>query len=387
MIICEDDKCTGCGACSVTCPHSAINIVVAPDGFFRPKIDVDKCVECKLCVKTCPVNNKPEPHYPKETYMAWDKNLESRLRSSSGGVFGAVASSILIDYKGAVFGAAYDSSMNLVHIGIESVAELPKLQGSKYVQSNSFHVFSSIRDLLKKGRKVYFVGTPCQVAGLKSYLHKDYPNLITSDLICHGTPSNKLFKSQIDELDSKGSSRITDFIFRSKERFGQGYDVKICKEPGGSNFMNAELVPYFYGFWHNITLRESCYNCPFATVERQGDITLADYWGGKKIHKGLRVANGVSLILCNTDKGKDLLSSVCSLHLVKDSLDNALKVQGHLSHSVKMPKRHRAFREDCIRGLEFRELKQKYLTPDLKYTIKMRLRNMMKIVLMYKLWK
>lgn len=384
--ICDKEKCVGCHACYNACKRDAITMELLSGGFLYPTIDSDKCVDCGLCKSVCPVNNECEKVYPSKVYLAWNNDASERLGSSSGGVFSAIAKQLLSD-GGVVVGASYDEHMNVCHLIIESYEELYKLQGSKYVQSSIGNTYSKVKSLLKSGRTVYFVGTPCQIAGLRSYLHKDYDNLLTSDLICHGCPSNELFKLQIHELEQRFNSKIVDLKFRSKVRFGQGYDMEIKTEDGRIRFLNPDVVPYFYGFWKNISLRESCYQCKYATPERVSDVTLADYWRVKKYHKGIKTAKGTSLILANTHKGQELFTK-CSgnMVLIEDSIENAIKIQGHLSHPVKKPQSHILFVGEYDK-FDWDFIKKKYLTPSIKYAIKMRVRNFIKTITLYKLWK
>lgn len=390
--VCNHEECTGCSACFSICKHEAIQMNVSPDGFLYPFVDETKCVDCKLCQHICPSNSRPNLslNAPQKVFLSWNRQYKDRVNSSSGGVFSAIATYVLKN-KGVVFGASYDDEMNVCHRAIWELKDLPLLQGSKYVQSFMGRCFSDIKRFLKENKLVYFVGTPCQVAGLKKYLLKDYPNLITSDLICHGCPSNDLFVKQINEIGRRERGKIIDFKFRAKKRFGQGYDLQavIRRDNIVNRFYNAELFPYFYGFWHNITLRESCYACKYTSILRTGDITLADYWNVKKYHKGIKTSKGTSLILVNTDKGLEICKA-CeenkSLNLIEDSVSNALKVQGHLSHPVKKPLNHDGFIKDYS-NLSWDELKRKYLMPSFLYILKMRIRNVVKHLTLYKLWK
>lgn len=354
------------------------------DGFMYPIIDNSKCINCGLCQKHCPANISVNKNRPQKVFLAWNNQPVDRFTSSSGGVFSAIAKYIL-SLGGVVFGASYDNQMNVIHLGIEREEKLSSLKGSKYVQSSIGEVFIQVKKHLIDGRFVYFTGTPCQIAGLRSFLKGEYENLLTSDLICHGCPSNDLFIKQIQEIEQKYCKRVKNFEFRNKERFGQGYDIKVTFDDGCSIYQNAELVPYFYGFWKNITLRESCYQCLYTTSERTSDITLADYWLVKKYHKGVKTSNGTSLIMCNTSKGVELIKK-CNLTLIEDTLDNALKIQGHLSHSVVKTKRHDSFVKK-YNILSWIEIHKQFLTPSWHFAVKMHTRNFFKVILLYRLWK
>ena len=243
--------CTGCEACVQICKKDAIKMQQKSDGFMYPVIDNEKCVDCGQCVKTCPANTEINNLNTPIPYLAYNLNIEDRLDSSSGGIFSVIAKYIL-QQEGIVYGAAYDESLTVHHISIGSISDLQKLRGSKYVQSVIGKSFIQCKQNLLEGKFVYFTGTPCQIAGLKSYLKHDYKNLITSDLICHGVPSGHLFKEYISTLEYKHNIKIHNYKFRSKKRYGQGYDIEII---AGSNsksrrlFMCAESEPFFYGFW------------------------------------------------------------------------------------------------------------------------------------------
>lgn len=284
LSICIPDKCTGCHACINVCNKGAISMNIASDGFLHPVVDENICVDCGRCQKICPVNSSVEKNEPRQVYLSWTIDEENRQNSSSGGVFSALATQTLKE-GGVVFGAVYDDNMNVCHQYIDKLNSLPKLQGSKYVQSKIGDAYLQVKSFLQNGRNVYFVGTPCQIAGLKAYLRKDYDNLITSDLICHGCPSNTLFRHQINDLQEKYGTKVIDLKFRSKKRFGQGYDIELKLQSGKIQYLNPHIVPYFYGFWFNLSLRECCYDCLYATKDRTGDITLADYWLVKNIIK------------------------------------------------------------------------------------------------------
>lgn len=383
--ICNTAQCTGCGACYSSCPHQAIRMNVSNDGFLRPVINNENCANCGLCIATCPVNHPADKIEPLAAYMAWTKDEKMRSGSSSGGVFPAIASFIL-QRGGVVFGAAYDDSMNVCHKCIENVNQLPQLQSSKYVQSDINETFKQAKVFLAEGREVYFVGTPCQIAGLRKYLRKDYPNLLISDFVCHGCPSNDLFQKQIRSFENQFHDKVIGFNFRSKKRFGQGYDCYLTLRSKGHKSLNAELVPYFYGFWRNISLRDCCYQCQYAISGRVSDITLGDFWTVKKYHKGIRTSKGISLCLTNTPRGDRVLKSIPNLVLADESIEIAVKSQGHLRHSVKMPPKHRSF-VNSYSELSWDDFCRDYLNPPSSYRLKMKIRNIFKLITLYKLWK
>ena len=228
---------------------------------------------------------------------------------------------------------------------------------------------------------VYFVVTPCQVAGLKSYLKKKYNNLLTSDLICHGVPSGNLFKEQIKLLEKKKGRKIVDVKFRSKKRFGQGCDFYVVTSAGGDSFC-AELVPYFNGFWKNITLRESCYRCRYASLDREGDITLADFWLVKKCFPDVRTSKGTSLVFVNSVIGENIFMKLANrgdIYIRKATIEQALLGQGQLKSPVPRPKE----RDGYKRYVDFEQYCKGILKTSLSYKIKMHLRNVIKIIILH----
>ena len=325
------EDCTGCMACYNACSHQAIEIVKDKKGFLQPEVNAEKCVECKLCEKSCPIvtpleAREPNPH----AYAAWYE--EDRKISSSGGAFSAFARKVLAE-DGVVFGAAFDNALHLRHVAVESLERLEPLRGSKYVQSEVGETFRTVRQYLKDGRKVLFCGTPCQVAGLRGFLRKDYDNLLTADLACHGVPSGEVFQSYLKKLNNRlgiaeGGLRIESFEFRRRD--GWGLAPSISTESYCRPLYGVDAL-YMEAFDKSALFRESCYHCPFAKIPRVGDVTLADFWGlgrhGKKFKHD--VTKGVSLILVNTEKGQKALSALDKDTFVEErTLEEAL-IENH----------------------------------------------------------
>ena len=340
-----------------------------------------------MCIKTCPANKDLDvtSSYPQQPYLAWINDDEVRLDSSSGGIFTALARYV-ISQGGVVCGAAYDDDMTVRHRIVDNENDLIHLRGSKYVQSITEGIFSDIKVYLNKGVMVYFVGTPCQVAGLKSFLKKKYDNLLTSDLICHGVPSGNLFKEQIKYFERKEGKKIVDVKFRAKKRFGQGYDIQIITNTGANKFFCAELVPYFNGFWKNITLRESCYKCQYASLHREGDITLADFWLVKKCFPDVRTSKGTSLVFVNSIIGENIFMKLANsgdVYIREATIEQALLGQGQLKSPVPRP----IERDGYKRYLDFEKYCNGLLKNSLGYKIKMHLRNAIKVLILFKYWK
>lgn len=306
-ILCNKKDCTGCATCVQICPQSAINMVKDEKGFLYPQIDSTKCIGCLLCEKKCPINESERTTNPSPTvYACWHKNMDIRLKSSSGGVFSAIAEYILKN-NGIVWGAAYSENLILTYQYIENIENLDKLRRSKYVQAEVNDSFKLIKEQLESGRIVLFTGTSCHIRGLYSYLPKKLQeNLVTIDFICHGVPSPSVFKKYINWLEKKYNDKLTDFNFRDKQ---YGWDngvltVGYFKNKGKKIFMNDENS-YFYGMLHDMFIRPCCHECQSNGLQRESDFTIADFWGiGRKNkfeHEHER-NYGISLLALNSEK-------------------------------------------------------------------------------------
>ena len=303
--LCASHLCTGCGACDNSCPVGAIAMNFM-EGFKHPQIDTKKCIGCLACEKVCPILHPicSAAYEEPIVYAARNKDENIREESSSGGAFSALATAVLTQ-GGCVAGAAYDEEMVVNHILIDSLEQLPKLRSSKYVQCCINDNYKNVKAKLRQGIVVLFVGTPCQVSGLRSFLKKDYDNLYCCDFICHGVPSPLLFADYLKWLESNYDCKVSSFNFRSK-RSGW-YDA--LRVVNGEIVAKGRNDAYFLGFNRNITLRESGYRCPSIGVPRKGDITIADYWGiGRKYkYESMKeIEKGVSLVMVNNGKGARL---------------------------------------------------------------------------------
>lgn len=311
--IVKKDDCCGCASCVQRCPRQAISMLENEEGFLYPNIDKEKCVNCGLCSRVCPQlkNMKKNSNgYPK-AYAMRNKNSDVLLKSSSGGIFSVIADFVL-ENNGVVFGATYDKNLNVNHVIAENQEDLEQLRGSKYVQSNIGETYKETENLLKKDRIVFFTGTPCQIAGLHSFLMKEYENLITCDLICHGVPSQKLFQMYIKYLSKKLNSRVIRYNFRAKGKNGWGLSGRVETENGKIKYIKPDFDPYYSNFLEGTIYRKNCYKCHYANCNRVADITLADYWGISGIHPDFYKEDGNSLILINSLKGEMILEKISS---------------------------------------------------------------------------
>lgn len=301
-----NEECCGCGACYNSCPVNAISILQDKEGFLYPIVDESICTNCGLCKKVC--NHSGERSTVIEAFAGL-ANDDVRKVSSSGGVFFLLAKKILSD-GGYVCGAAFSSDFKSVnHIVISSVDELPKLQSSKYLQSDTKNVYKEVKDLLNSNKVVLFSGTPCQVGGLNKFLQKKYDNLITVDVLCHGVPSPLVWKKYVEEI-SQGK-KIIDVTFRNKK---QGWVPNILIRLDGNDVFEEQSIEnlYYKSFLSNLCLRKSCSTCNYANLNRPSDITLGDFWGIDKYDKKMNDKKGTSFILINTAKGQKNFQSISS---------------------------------------------------------------------------
>ena len=344
--------CCGCSACASICPKGAIEMKPDEQGFIYPVVDSNLCVSCGACKKICVYQNENSLHEPVRAYAAVNKKQEQLAKSASGGVFAAVATYFL-ESGGVVFGAALDfkNGQSIPHlIGIENIEQLKRIQGSKYVQSAVEETYKQARQQLNEGRKVLFSGTPCQIAGLYGYLKKDYGNLWTIDVICHGVPNAEFFNDYLSVEAKKRGGVPIGYSFRDKKR-GWGMNARLdLRRPSGeekSIYIPARLTSYNTLFLDGDIYRENCYECPYAHKERVADMTIGDFWGIEREHPELLKQDafderkGISCILANTEKGVELCEKIMDrIWLSESSYDKIARKNGQLSHpSVQSSRR------------------------------------------------
>lgn len=304
-------QCCGCGACVFACPKKCIHLMTNEEGFIYPEVDKSACIGCNKCASVCPFENANEyKHHNPKAFSAYTNNTDYIMNSSSGGVFSEIATSFLVS-GGVVCGVTIDKNHQVYHTIIDKTEDLIKLQGSKYVQSDLHSCFKDIADVLRSGQKLLFSGTPCQVSAIKKVFKSQ--NLYTIDVLCHGVPSQKLFNEYIKYLEDKHNGELIEIAFRDKEKNGWSITQKYKihkKSKIYTYYLDRHLSEYFSGFLRNMTQRESCYECPYTTIERVGDITLADFWGVDKVRPELYHAEGTSLVLVNSKQGADMLTDI-----------------------------------------------------------------------------
>ena len=302
--------CCGCGACVSSCPVSCIEMRRDADGFLFPFVsDSTKCIDCKLCQRVCPIEN-PLKHEDKGIYYGAHSNQDELVQKcSSGGIFAELAHSTLLE-DGYVFGAAFDDALCLAHHCYSKDDDISPVFSSKYLQSDLKDSYVRCKELLAKGKKVLFSGTPCQISGLHQFLRKEYDNLFTVDVICHGVPSEAFFHSYVDSLEKRHKGKLTYINFRDKRKNGWSITLRYIIERNGKNRvydLSRRESSYFMFFLKGLIARESCYSCPFASMHRPGDLTLGDFWGYHRTRPELKHDKGLSLVLSNTEKGERMI--------------------------------------------------------------------------------
>ena len=303
--ITDKKECCGCASCANVCPKNCITMISDDEGFLYPQINKDLCINCNLCKKSCPIINTQKSENKPVAYGCYNKDESIRMSSSSGGVFHLLCD-FIIRQNGVVFGAEFDENFDVCHGYAQTLEECEKFRGSKYVQSKIGNSYTKAKEFLEKNRVVLFTGTPCQIAGLYSFLKKDYPNLYTQDIACHSVPSPKIW-NEYKQLISNGE-KIKNIQFRNKETGWTSGTFKAYLQDGKVMSEPYVETAYMKGFLNGLYSRPSCYNCKFASVSRQSDITLADFWGVNTFYPELFDNKGTSLIFVNSEKGKKIFA-------------------------------------------------------------------------------
>lgn len=346
--ICDKDICTGCGLCASICPKNSIKMVTIDKlGHLYPQIDQEKCVDCGLCKKKCPSLNTPIQTAPITAYAAIAKDNEEYHSSTSGGA-ASVFSRYIIENGGVVYGCAVVEDADVIdikHIRVDSLADLYRLEGSKYVQSRITDIIPQLKEDIKKEKKVLFIGTPCQCAAINNIYGKTPENLCLVDLICHGVPSFDLLKRHVKNvLPNKQVSKLS---------FREGNELKLsivttdntvyCKSTVADRFKEF----YYDTFIDGCTFRESCYTCPYAKPNRCSDITIGDFWGLQKDADEYLPNHtiGTSVLLPVSEKGKCLIQATSQrFNLVERTVNEAVKGNHQLQHPTNKGRRTKMFR-------------------------------------------
>lgn len=356
--------CCSCSACVSVCPRNALNIEQDIKGFYKPVVDANKCNNCGLCKNVCPIHSKKWKNQikPLKAYAATNINENILMSSSSGGVFYELAKKV-IEYGGVVYGCAWDAITSASHIAIEDINNINLLMKSKYVQSNVGTIYRSVRQNLLSDRLVLFSGTPCQAAGLKSFLGKDYENLIIVDFICHGVPSPKTYSIFINQLEKEFGKKVSLVNFRTKENGWNTLSIEIKFSDNSKIIEKASENSYYRAFLSNLGLSDSCGKCRYNCLPRTSDITLGDFWGIEKINSDLMNENGVSCIVINSNQGQQWYSEISGAFTQSEiSIDAIMKGNPFLNGHCKMHSRSQAF-FNRLGKEEFEYLVNRLLTP------------------------
>ncbi len=297
--------CTGCGACAQSCPTGAISMIYNMEGFLYPITDASKCINCGKCHKICSQYEQALKQKPIASYSGYAVSEQQREGGSSGGLFGVLAQRVLNE-GGVVFGAVFSSEERKVRHVSTQRASIEAMKRSKYVQSDTEQTFSETKELLQKGVCVLYSGTPCQIMGLKSFLGKDYENLLTVDFMCHGVPSPGLFEATVSQYEKMYGSKVKELTFREKKLGWRKLAINVYFENGMHIQEISSNQYYYYHFLHNYTLRMSCFSCELYS-KHVADITVADYW---TVPKEKDDDKGISLIFVNSEKGQSILEQI-----------------------------------------------------------------------------
>lgn len=332
----DKSQCCGCTACASICSKQCIQMIEDKEGFFYPQINHSVCVDCGLCEKVCPVLHPVQAKEKPAVFAAVNNNLEIRMQSSSGGIFTLLAEQT-IQNGGVVFGAYFDEEWNVVHCYTETLEGLSVFRGSKYVQSSIRTSFQDVKRFLGQGRKVLFSGTSCQIAGLKNYLRKSYDTLLTVEVVCHGVPSLKVWKSYLS-----GKKNIRNINFRSKTQGWKNFRLELIYADGKVEGVSLENNFYMKAFLANLTLRPSCYACATKIKNSQSDIMIADFWGIDQIQPEIDDDKGCNLVIVNNSEVLPLLYRLdCQLY--QQNFDSAIKYNRAIVESFHQPVNRKFF--------------------------------------------
>lgn len=367
--IIDKANCCGCNACTQRCPKQCISMKEDEQGFLYPVIDIITCINCGLCQKVCPMLNPSAPKSPLHVFGAKNKNEEQRLKSSSGGIFILLAEYI-IKQGGVVFGAKFNQNWEIEHCYAETIEELQPLMRSKYVQSNIGNTYKEAEQFLKQGRQVMFVGSSCQIVGLKRFLRKEYNNLFAIDFVCHGVPSPGVWRKYLEEIKSSQSETaekkttlsftlkskpvITGINFREKQNGGYswkkfGFEIK-SKSPSKhdkNTVLKSEIFNeniFMKGFLLNLYLRPSCYKCTAKNGASESDLTVADFWGIQNYHPEFDDDKGVSAVFVHTEKGKNIIKELNQqMETITSDMKEVITSNSSYLQSVSIPKKYSLF--------------------------------------------
>lgn len=378
MLTVDYEKCTGCGACVQRCPKRCISWTEREFGFRYPQIDKDACVNCGQCEKVCPIDKALEVSAEQKAYATVHKDDEVLAKSTSGGAFTAIADAVFAQ-GGIVYGAAMLDGMQVKHIRTSGKDDFEGLRSSKYLQSDTGTTYQMVEQDLKQGKTVLYSGTPCQIDGLKNFLGKDYENLYTVDIVCHGVGSQAYFDKYMDYARER-YGKIKALRFRSKEYAGWsccGGVVVVDSSDCLKKIPYRDFDNYYYSYFLSGDIyRKSCYSCKYANTNRVGDFTLGDYWGVEALNLPLQTKNGCSLLLVNNRHAMLLLDEIESLDRVETTVEQA----AHCNKQLNAPSKLMDSRQNRIgeyESMSGQQIQKEYLKNHRKTVVKGQLKALM----------
>lgn len=372
------ENCTGCGACVQRCPKQCISWTTKEFDFRYPRIDEASCINCGLCEKVCPIDKELKAPTAQKTYAAVHKDSAVLEKSTSGGAFTALADTIF-SRGGVVYGAAMLNGMQVKHIRTEDKISFADLRSSKYLQSDTGTTYQMVEQDLKQGKVVLYSGTPCQIDGLKCFLRKEYENLYTADIVCHGVGSQAYFDKYM-EFAKERYGKIKALRFRAKEYAGWscgGVVVVVGTSNSEKKIPYRDFDNYYYSYFLSGDIyRKCCYSCKYANTKRVGDFSLGDYWGVEALKLPLQTENGCSLLLVNNDRAEKLLETVVDLDKVETTIEQAAHCNKQLNEPSRLPE-SRKKRIEEYESMSGSQVQKVYLKTHRKTVVKGKLKALM----------
>lgn len=372
------ENCTGCGACVQRCPKQCISWTTKEFDFRYPRVDEATCINCGLCEKVCPIDKELKAPIVQKAYAAVQEDSSVLAKSTSGGAFTALADAIF-SQGGVVYGAAMLNGMQVKHIRTENRTAFAELRSSKYVQSDTGTTYQMVEQDLKQGKVVFYSGTPCQIDGLKCFLRKEYENLYTADIVCHGVGSQKYFdKYMVFAKERYGN--IKALRFRSKEYAGWscgGVVVVVGTSNSEKKILYRDFDNYYYSYFlSGDVYRKCCYSCKYANTRRVGDFSLGDYWGVEALNLPLQTENGCSLLLVNNNRADKLLETVVDLDKIETTIEQAAHCNKQLNEPSRLPE-SRQKRIEEYESMSGQQIQKVYLKTHRTTVVKGRLKALM----------